>query len=82
MERSGDVVSSWELGRQYGVVDADGRRPDPEVLWEKIASSFPGFQEGFRREMRWLDRLARRAERYAGEASRRRARGKGPAKEA
>jgi NAD(P)-dependent dehydrogenase (short-subunit alcohol dehydrogenase family) len=28
MERSGDVTSSWELARQYGVVDADGRRPD------------------------------------------------------
>jgi NAD(P)-dependent dehydrogenase (short-subunit alcohol dehydrogenase family) len=68
MGRSGDVTSSWELARQYDVVDADGRRPDWESLWEKIASSFPGFQEGFRREMQWLDQIARRAQRYAGEA--------------
>jgi NAD(P)-dependent dehydrogenase (short-subunit alcohol dehydrogenase family) len=81
MERSGDVTSSWELARQYDVVDADGRRPDWEALWEKIASSFPGFQEGFRREMRWLDRLARRAERYAGGASPRRAKAKASAKD-
>ena len=80
MERSGDVTSSWELARQYDVVDADGRRPDPEVLWDTIASSFPGFQESFRREMRWLDRLARRAERYAGGASPARAKSKGSAK--
>ena len=66
MERSGDVSSSWELSRQYDVVDADGRRPNFEQLWDNIASSFPGFQENFRREMRWLDQLARRAESYAG----------------
>jgi NAD(P)-dependent dehydrogenase (short-subunit alcohol dehydrogenase family) len=81
MERSGDVTSSWELARQYDVVDADGRRPDWEALWDKIASSFPGFQEGFRCEMRWLDRLARRAERYAGGASPRRAKAKASAKD-
>ncbi|MCI0640902.1 MAG: SDR family NAD(P)-dependent oxidoreductase [Gemmataceae bacterium] len=76
LERSGDVTSSWELARQYDVVDADGRRPDWAALWEQIASSFPGFQEGFRREMRWLDRLARRAERYAGGAAPKRAKAK------
>jgi NAD(P)-dependent dehydrogenase (short-subunit alcohol dehydrogenase family) len=69
MERSGDVTSSWELARHYDVVDADGRRPDWGALWDQIASSYPGFQEAFRREMRWLDQLARRAERYAGAAS-------------
>jgi hypothetical protein len=43
-------------------------------------SSFPGFQEGFRREMRWLDRLARRAERYAGGATPGRAKARASAK--
>jgi NAD(P)-dependent dehydrogenase (short-subunit alcohol dehydrogenase family) len=81
MERSGDVTSSWELARQYGVVDADGRRPDWDTLWEKIASSFPGFQEGFRREMHWLDQLARRAERYAGGAAPGNAKSKASAKD-
>jgi hypothetical protein len=78
MERSGDVTSSWELARQYDVMDADGRRPDWEALWEGIASSFPGFQEGFRREMRWL---ARRAERYAGGGSPRKAKAKASPKD-
>ncbi len=84
MERSGDVTSSWELARQYDVVDADGRRPDWETLWEQIVSSFPGFEEGFRREMRWLARLARlarRAERYAGGGSPTRAKAKATAKD-
>jgi NAD(P)-dependent dehydrogenase (short-subunit alcohol dehydrogenase family) len=81
MERSGDATSSWELARQYDVVDADGRRPDAEALWDTIASSFPGFQEGFRREMRWLDRLARRAERYAGGALPRKGKAKASAKD-
>jgi NAD(P)-dependent dehydrogenase (short-subunit alcohol dehydrogenase family) len=69
MERSGDLTSSWELARQYGVVDADGRQPDWEAHWEKIAPSYPSFQEGFRREALWLDRIARRAERFAGRES-------------
>jgi NAD(P)-dependent dehydrogenase (short-subunit alcohol dehydrogenase family) len=80
-ERSGDSTSSWELARQYEVVDADGRRPDWQTMWDQIASSFPAFQEGFRREMRWLDQLARRAERYAGGASPRRAKAKVSAKD-
>src|SRR5262249_45623513 len=28
MTRSGHLFSSWELGREYGFSDADGRRPD------------------------------------------------------
>jgi NAD(P)-dependent dehydrogenase (short-subunit alcohol dehydrogenase family) len=69
MERAGDLTSSWELARQYGVLDADGRQPDWESHWEKIAPSYPSFQEGFGREALWLDRIARRAERYAGKQS-------------
>jgi NAD(P)-dependent dehydrogenase (short-subunit alcohol dehydrogenase family) len=69
MERSGDVTSSWELARQYNVEDEDGRRPDWGAHWVKIAPSYPSYQEGFRREMRWLDQLARSAERSAGEAT-------------
>src|SRR6516165_12679368 len=37
LEHSGDVTSSWELARRYGVVDADGRCPDWSANWEKIA---------------------------------------------
>jgi len=28
LERSGQLLSSWELGREYRFTDADGRRPD------------------------------------------------------
>jgi len=66
LEHSGDVTSSWELARRYGVVDADGRCPDWSANWEKIAPAHRWLTEGFRREAEWLDRLARRAERYAG----------------
>jgi hypothetical protein len=81
LDRSGDVTSSWELARQYDIADEDGRRPDCEALWEQIASSFPGFHEGFRREMSWLDRLARRAERYARGTSPRKAKTQASAKD-
>jgi NAD(P)-dependent dehydrogenase (short-subunit alcohol dehydrogenase family) len=67
LKMSGDVTSSWELGRQYGVVDADGRRPDLGALLEKIWPR--SFKEALRRDALRLDRVARRAERYAGKAS-------------
>jgi NAD(P)-dependent dehydrogenase (short-subunit alcohol dehydrogenase family) len=67
MDRAGDVTSSWELAREYGVADADGRRPDWEAHWKKIMPQYPSFQDAFRRERRWLERIARRAEKYAGE---------------
>lgn len=66
LEHSGDVTSSWELARRYGVVDADGRCPDWAANWEKIVPAHRWLTEGFRREAEWLDRFARRAERYAG----------------
>ena len=66
LEHSGEVTSSWELARRYGVVDADGRCPDWSAHWEKIAPAQRWLTEGFRREAEWLDRFARRAERYAG----------------
>jgi NAD(P)-dependent dehydrogenase (short-subunit alcohol dehydrogenase family) len=31
LERSGRLLSSWELGREYRFTDADGRRPDFRV---------------------------------------------------
>jgi hypothetical protein len=49
MNRAGDVTGSWELAREYGVSDADGRRPDWEAHWKKIMPQYPGFQDAFRR---------------------------------
>lgn len=36
MRRSGHLLSSWELAREYGFTDADGRRPD----WGSSAVDF------------------------------------------
>jgi NAD(P)-dependent dehydrogenase (short-subunit alcohol dehydrogenase family) len=68
MKRSGHLVSSWELGREYGFTDVDGRRPDwgakdldfsvvPEALRALILD---GLQ--FQRE--WLNVLSTRTEQY------------------
>jgi NAD(P)-dependent dehydrogenase (short-subunit alcohol dehydrogenase family) len=68
MKRSGHLVSSWELGREYGFTDVDGRRPDwgakdldfsvvPEALRALILD---GLQ--FQRE--WLNVLSIRTEQY------------------
>ena len=67
MESSGDILSSWELGRRYGVADADGRRPD----WgahaaAKVVPSMKWLRDGYERQVDWLERQARRARSYLG----------------
>src|SRR5262249_44475354 len=39
LARSGELTSSWELGREFGFNDADGRRPDWGRHFEKILPS-------------------------------------------
>ena len=63
LDRSGDVLSSWELAREYGFDDYDGRRPDWGVLFGKIAPSF-GFVEPYRRHRAFLERMLRRMDQY------------------
>jgi NAD(P)-dependent dehydrogenase (short-subunit alcohol dehydrogenase family) len=63
-DRTGMLVSSWELARDYGVSDYDGRRPD----WGGHAIDFsvlpPALTDLFRRgtdlEIKWLTTLAER----------------------
>jgi NAD(P)-dependent dehydrogenase (short-subunit alcohol dehydrogenase family) len=66
LERSGDLLSSWELGREYDLVDADGRRPDWGAQYARLGPTYQWVRDGMRREARWLKMLALRAERYAG----------------
>ena len=47
LERSGDILSSWELARDYGFTDYDGRRPDWGVHFATILPAV-GFVEPFR----------------------------------
>ena len=64
--RSGDLTSSWELAREYGFTDADGRRPDFGKHLENM--DLPsGFREMFGRHTAWLERIALRGKQYAGE---------------
>ncbi len=68
LARSGDLTSSWELAREYGFTDADGRRPDwgkhgeehviPELKW---------LRESLRRHVDWLEKMLRRAKQSLGE---------------
>jgi NAD(P)-dependent dehydrogenase (short-subunit alcohol dehydrogenase family) len=68
MQRSGHLFSSWELGREFGFTDADGRRPDwgmkdvdfsvlPEALSTLIL-------DGMELQAAWLHVLAERSDRY------------------
>jgi NAD(P)-dependent dehydrogenase (short-subunit alcohol dehydrogenase family) len=67
-ERTGMLLSSWELGREYGFTDYDGRRPD----WGRHAIDFstlpPALVDVFRTgadlELRWLTTLAARTRRF------------------
>jgi NAD(P)-dependent dehydrogenase (short-subunit alcohol dehydrogenase family) len=68
IERSGMLFSSWELGRQYGFTDADGRRPD----WGALDVDYSGLPASFKEEFRdalqvqseWLKVLSSRTERF------------------
>jgi NAD(P)-dependent dehydrogenase (short-subunit alcohol dehydrogenase family) len=63
LERSGDILSSWELARHYGFTDADGTRPDWGAYGTKIFAS-TAFADGFRRHVAFLERMTERARQY------------------
>jgi hypothetical protein len=62
------LLSSWELAREYGFTDYDGRRPD----WGRHTidfSVFPPewidlFRTGTDLEIQWLTTLAARARKF------------------
>src|SRR5262245_11597667 len=67
-QRTGLLLSSWELAREYGFTDYDGRRPD----WGRHAIDFSGlpaewinlFRIGTDLEIQWLTTLAARARKF------------------
>jgi NAD(P)-dependent dehydrogenase (short-subunit alcohol dehydrogenase family) len=63
LDRSGDILSSWELSREYGFTDADGSRPDWGAHFGRIVPAI-GFLEPFRRHAAFLDRMTRRMAAY------------------
>ena len=66
--RTGSLLSSWELAREYGFTDYDGRRPD----WGRHKIDFSVlppewidlFRTGTDLEIRWLTKLAARARKF------------------
>jgi NAD(P)-dependent dehydrogenase (short-subunit alcohol dehydrogenase family) len=66
--RTGMLFGSWELGRDYGLCDYDGRRPD----WGRHKIDFTTlptawidlFRTGADLERKWLTTLARRTKRF------------------
>ena len=67
-KRTGMLFGSWELGRDYGIIDYDGRRPD----WGRHKIDFstlpPSYTDLFRRgadlEAKWLTTLAARTRQF------------------
>ena len=61
LERSGQLFSSWELGREYRFTDVDGRRPD----WGAIEIDFSKHPQellqlistGSEIQLRWLSEM-------------------------
>ena len=63
IERSGELTSSWELARRYGVDDVDGRRPNWGRHFERIATGLPTFERGLAQLVRWCDAMGERGRR-------------------
>ena len=71
LERSGQLLSSWEVGREYRFTDADRRRPD----WGAAKIDFSGHPEellqimraGAEIQLRWLSELTRRTKHFLGQ---------------
>jgi NAD(P)-dependent dehydrogenase (short-subunit alcohol dehydrogenase family) len=67
-DRSGMLFGSWELGRDYGLFDYDGRRPD----WGRHTIDFSTlppawidlFRAGTDLEIKWLTMLAARTKEF------------------
>lgn len=68
VKRSGQLFSSWDLGREYGFTDADGRRPDwgasqldfsrhPESLLQLLKT-------GAEIQLQWLSELQRKTKHF------------------
>jgi len=68
LHRTGQLLSSWELSRQYKFTDYDGRRPD----WGQLAIDFSGlppslvdvFRSGCEFQLEWLETLASRTRQF------------------
>jgi len=67
-DRTGTLLSSWELARDYGFTDYDGRRPDwgrHKIDWSVLPSEWIDlFRTGTGLESTWLTTLAARTRKF------------------
>jgi len=79
--RSGHLLSSWELAREYGFTDYDGRRPDwgrHKIDFSVLPQAWVDlFRTGTDLELRWLTTLAGRTKKFRAKIPGR-ARSRGP----
>jgi NAD(P)-dependent dehydrogenase (short-subunit alcohol dehydrogenase family) len=68
LARSGQLCSSWELAREFGFTDYDGRVPDwgaHAIDWSVLPAPFVEvFRTGCRVQLDWLKTLAARTEAF------------------
>jgi NAD(P)-dependent dehydrogenase (short-subunit alcohol dehydrogenase family) len=68
LARTGQLLSSWELARDYGFTDYDGRRPDWGALsidFSVLPSSFVDlFRIGTELQLKWVRTLTARTEEF------------------
>ena len=68
LERTGELTSSYEVGREYGLTDYDGRRPDlGQHFADNVIPSMKSLKVATEQHLAWLDRLSARARFYLGE---------------
>jgi NAD(P)-dependent dehydrogenase (short-subunit alcohol dehydrogenase family) len=66
LQHSGSVTSSWALAREYGLADADGRRPDWGAHLPAVSKELKFVRDALSAEIAWLRAIADRAEGYLG----------------
>jgi len=66
LRHGGSITSSWALAREYGLVDADGRRPDWGAHMPAVSKEFKFVRDALSAEVAWLRAIADRAEGYLG----------------
>lgn len=68
LDRTGQLLSSWEVGREYQLADADGRRPDwgaAEIDFSMLPQPLLDLlRAGSEIQLRWLNELTRRTRRF------------------
>jgi hypothetical protein len=68
LKQTGQLFSSWEVARRYGVTDYDGRRPDWGTLaidWSVLPPALVDLiRTGTELQVAWLSTLADRTRRF------------------